>query len=83
MPLAIEYPTRLMLRNKLSTGVKARLEDWEVAVKLVKDGKSQHGLLFAHLALEKVLKALVCRHTHEIPPRIHNLTRLSELAGRS
>jgi len=56
-------------------------EDWEVAVKLVKDGKSQHGLFFAHLASEKMLKALVCRHTQDVPPRIHNLTRLSELAG--
>lgn len=56
-------------------------EDWEVAVKLVKDGKSRHGLFFAHLALEKILKALICRRTQDVPPRIHNLTRLSELAG--
>ena len=56
-------------------------EDWEVAVKLVNDGKSRHGLFFAHLALEKILKALVCRHTQDVPPKIHNLTRLSELAG--
>jgi HEPN domain-containing protein len=56
-------------------------EDWEVAVKLVRDGKSRHGLFFAHLALEKMLKALVCRHIRDVPPRIHNLTRLSELAG--
>jgi len=56
-------------------------EDWEVAVQLVKDGKSRHGLFFAHLALEKILKACVCRQTHDVPPRIHNLIRLSELAG--
>lgn len=56
-------------------------EDWEVAVTLVRDGKSRHGLFFAHLALEKMLKALVCRHTGDVAPRIHNLTRLSELAG--
>jgi HEPN domain-containing protein len=56
-------------------------EDWEVAVRLVKDGASRHGLFFAHLAIEKILKALVCRHMRDIPPRIHNLTRLSELAG--
>lgn len=56
-------------------------EDWQVAVKLVNDGKSRHGLFFAHLALEKILKALVCRRTQDVPPRIHNLTRLSELAG--
>jgi HEPN domain-containing protein len=56
-------------------------EDWEVAVKLVKDGKSRHGLFFAHLALEKILKAIICAHTHDVPPKIHNLTRLNELAG--
>ncbi len=56
-------------------------EDWEVAVKLVKDGKGRHGLFFAHLALEKILKAIICRRTHDVPPKIHNLTRLSELAG--
>jgi len=56
-------------------------EDWEVAVKLVRDGKSRHGLFFAHLALEKMLKAIICRRTRDIPPRIHNLTRLGELAG--
>ena len=55
-------------------------EDWEVAVQLVKDGKSRHGLFFAHLALEKMLKALVCRRTQDAPPKIHNLIRLSELA---
>ncbi|MBM4024428.1 MAG: HEPN domain-containing protein [Planctomycetes bacterium] len=55
-------------------------EDWEVAVKLVKDGKSRHGLFFAHLALEKMLKALICRRTQDVPPRIHNLIRLTELA---
>ncbi len=56
-------------------------EDWHVAAKLVKDGSSRHGLFFAHLALEKVLKGLVCRHTGDLPPRIHNLVRLSELAS--
>jgi HEPN domain-containing protein len=35
------------------------------------------------LALEKVLKAHVCRHTQDVAPRVHNLTRLSELAGLS
>ena len=38
-------------------------------------------MFFAHLALENILKALVCRRTQDVPPRIHNLTRLSELAG--
>ncbi|MBN1507538.1 MAG: HEPN domain-containing protein [Sedimentisphaerales bacterium] len=56
-------------------------EDWEVAVELVRDGRGRHGLFFAHLALEKILKAILCRRTRDVPPKIHNLTRLSESAG--
>lgn len=56
-------------------------EDGHVAARLVEDGSSRHGLFFAHLALEKMLKALVCRRTRDVPPRIHNLVRLSQLAG--
>ena len=40
----------------------------------------RHGLFFVHLALEKALKAIVCRVTGDTPPKIHNLVRLSELA---
>jgi len=56
-------------------------EDWEAARRLLEGGMVRHGLFFAHLALEKLLKGLVCRQTREIPPRIHNLVRLAELAG--
>ena len=38
-------------------------------------------LFFCHLAIEKVLKAHVARRIKDIPPRIHNLVRLAELAG--
>ncbi|NCO95976.1 MAG: HEPN domain-containing protein, partial [Armatimonadetes bacterium] len=36
-------------------------EDWEVAQELVDRGRTRHGLFFGHLALEKLLKAHVCR----------------------
>ena len=55
-------------------------EDWEAGLTLIRDGKTRHGLFFAHLALEKALKALVIRETKEVAPRIHNLVRLAELA---
>jgi len=58
-------------------------EDWAVAADLVRDGRTRHGLFFAHLALEKLLKALVCRHTQRSPPKIHNLVRLADLASLS
>jgi HEPN domain-containing protein len=56
-------------------------EDWAVAQELVDGGRIRHGLFFAHLALEKALKAHVCRQTRDLAPRIHNLVRLAELAG--
>lgn len=55
-------------------------EDWEVAQELVENGRVRHGLFFAHLALEKALKAHICRQTRDLPPRIHNLVRLAQLS---
>jgi len=56
------------------------IEDWDVATDLINRGKTRHGLFFAHLALEKLLKAHVCRQTQDLAPRLHNLSRLAELA---
>jgi len=55
-------------------------EDLDVAAKLIGDKRIRHGLFFLHLALEKLLKALVCKKTLDLAPRIHNLVRLSEIA---
>lgn len=41
----------------------------------------RHCLFFAHLALEKMLKAHVVRQTKNLPPRIHSLPRLVALAA--
>jgi len=56
-------------------------EDWEVAAVLVEQRRIRHGLFFAHLALEKMLKALVCQTLHDIAPPIHNLVRLAVMTG--
>ena len=58
-------------------------EDWEVASDLVNRNRVRHGLFFAHLALEKALKAHVCIVTQDLAPRLHNLVRLSEIAELS
>ena len=55
-------------------------EDWEIAQDLLSRNKTRHGLFFAHLALEKALKAQVCRTTKDVAPRIHALLRLAERA---
>lgn len=36
-------------------------EDWEISCDLIENNKIRHGLFFAHLALEKLLKALVSK----------------------
>jgi HEPN domain-containing protein len=56
-------------------------EDMQVARELVESGRIRHGLFFAHLALEKALKANIVRHTGAEPPKIHALLRLADLAG--
>ncbi len=55
-------------------------EDWQVAWDLVSRRRTRQGLFFAHLALEKALKAHVCRQVQDLAPRMHNLVRLAELA---
>ena len=58
-------------------------EDWDAAQSLINQNKARHGLFFAHLALEKLLKAHICRQTQDLAPKLHNLSRLAELATLS
>ena len=44
-------------------------------------GRTRHGLFFAHLALEKILKAIACKESQDLAPRLHNLSRLAELTA--
>ena len=60
---------------------KSAEEDWSVAQGLVSQDKVRHGLFFAHLALEKTIKAHFCKATGELASKIHNLVRLSQKAG--
>jgi HEPN domain-containing protein len=55
-------------------------EDFAAAKSLLEKGHFRHCLFFAHLAIEKMLKAHVTRKTNDIPPRTHNLLRLAEIA---
>ncbi|MEW5944840.1 MAG: HEPN domain-containing protein [bacterium] len=50
----------------------------EAARQLLDGGRVRHGLYFAHLALEKILKAHVCRSSRDLAPKIHNLLRPAE-----
>jgi HEPN domain-containing protein len=55
-------------------------EDVEAASVLLEKRKISQGLFFAHLAVEKVLKAHVTKATGQVPPRTHDLLRLADLA---
>ncbi len=62
---------------------ESALGDLDTAALLIRNTKINQGLFFAHLALEKGLKALACRTTRRTPPFIHDLTRLAQLSGVS
>jgi HEPN domain-containing protein len=72
----------------MSSGVERQITYWRESAKedlgvgsdLITRRKPRHGLFFVHLALEKSLKAIVCRTTGTTPPKIHNLVRLAQLA---
>lgn len=56
------------------------LSDWEAAQVLLRRKLVWQGLFFVHLALEKVIKAHVCRKTQGLAPYSHNLVRLADVA---
>lgn len=58
-------------------------EDMSAAYALFEKEKYRHALFFAHLAVEKQLKAHVTLRTRAMPPKIHNLSRLAELTALS
>jgi HEPN domain-containing protein len=68
------------IREHIAYWQNGAKEDWEVANQLVDTGKTRHGMFFAHLALEKLLKAHICKKTDKLAPKIHNLVRLAEIA---
>jgi len=60
--------------------VRTSEEDFEVGSNLINSGKTRHGMFFIHLAVEKMLKACVCKSQNKTPPKIHNLINLYQLA---
>ena len=56
-------------------------EDMETAQFLLERDKRREVLFFAHLALEKALKALIVKTTHDLAPLSYNLVLLAEKTG--
>lgn len=57
--------------------------DLKTAANLFKRRRYIYVVFLCHLAIEKVLKAIVCKKLNEMPPYTHNLNRLIELADIS
>lgn len=53
---------------------------WRSVPLLRENGFYLEALFYAHLAVEKALKAHVAKVTQGVPPYIHNLLRLTQLA---
>ncbi|MBI5003957.1 HEPN domain-containing protein [Candidatus Kaiserbacteria bacterium] len=56
-------------------------EDFAVAQMLLASNRNTYALFFCHLAIEKLLKALVVRKTNANAAYDHNLQRLASDAG--
>lgn len=57
--------------------------NWGTAKYLYKGQRYSDCLLFCHLSIEKLLKALVTNYTEDYAPYIHDLVKLAKLAGIS
>jgi HEPN domain-containing protein len=56
--------------------------DLDASQSLFESGKYDWSLFIGHIVLEKVLKALFVKNNeNKIPPKIHNLVRLTELSS--
>ncbi len=59
---------------------KTAESDIDTASILITSGKHVEGMFFCHLCIEKIIKALIVRHIKDIPPRVHDLFYLANLA---
>ena len=64
--------------------IRSAEHDLDTAESLYEAGKYDWCLFVGHLVLEKMIKAIfVNTHDNEVPPKIHNLVKLAELASIS
>jgi HEPN domain-containing protein len=74
-----------VMANSATKDVKAWMEasryDLETARALLKSRRYLYVLFMCQQAIEKILKACATMKTGEFPPRVHNLSRLGELAA--
>ena len=57
------------------------LDTWLDVEHCMNGGRIAFAMLAAHLTIEKAVKAHVVKNTQKLPPMIHNLLSLANLAG--
>lgn len=79
--ILISFAATVMLTKEEHTAywVKTANNDWKVVKQLFDCKSYTHALFWAHLVLEKLLKAHWVKDNNEnIPPKVHNLLRIAE-----
>lgn len=66
------------IKGQVSFWLKSAAYDWLVTKQLFEKKSYAHSLFFAHLVLEKQLKALFVKKNRETAPYKHNLVMLAE-----
>lgn len=69
------------IERQVQYWVEGAESDGKLAMEIIQKDYTEQGLFFTHLSMEKLLKAMICKQTSSIAPRIHNLLRLAEKAG--
>ena len=68
------------MSKQIAYWINSANHDLDVAETLFQSGKYDWCLYIAHLVLEKTLKALYVKNVGKLPPRIHDLVRLANMA---
>ena len=66
--------------KQIAYWINSANHDLDVAETLFQSGKYDWCLYIAHLVLEKTIKAFYVKNVGKLPPRIHDLVRLANMA---
>ncbi len=71
---------KLVRHRQIDYWINSASHDLDVSETLFENGKYDWCLFIAHLVLEKMLKAFYVKNIGELPPRIHDLVRMANMA---
>lgn len=71
---------KLVRNRKIDYWINSASHDLDVSETLFENGKYDWCLFIAHLVLEKMLKAFYVKNIGELPPRVHDLVRMANMA---